>query len=111
MFLVTFGYQYGHKMLLVDTLSIFRMNFQPKNTCRWKRENEFASRRAAELEALILAEGADTGLIVRAVAGSSIAMCPPLIITETQIDEMIEKLSAALDQTLDYVRADNLLVA
>jgi len=55
--------------------------------------------------------GVDSGLIVRAVAGSSIAMCPPLIITETQIDEMIEKLGSALDKTLDYVRADNLLVA
>ena len=48
---------------------------------------------------------------MRAVAGSSIAMCPPLIITETQVDEMIEKLGSAPDQTLDYVRADNLLVA
>ncbi len=53
----------------------------------------------------------DNGLIVRAVAGSSIAMCPPLIITEAQIDEMIEKLGSALDKTLDYVRSANLLVA
>jgi len=45
------------------------------------------------------------------VAGSSIAMCPPLIITEAQIDEMIEKLGSALDKTLDYVRSANLLVA
>ena len=53
----------------------------------------------------------DNGLIVRAVAGSSIAMCPPLVITESQVDEMIEKLGAALDQTLDYVQSAKLLVA
>ena len=35
----------------------------------------------------------DNGLIVRGVAGSSIAFCPPLIITESQIDEMIEKFA------------------
>lgn len=45
----------------------------------------------------------DSGLIVRAVAGSSIALCPPLIISEAQIDEMIDALGRALDATLDYV--------
>ncbi len=44
----------------------------------------------------------DNGLIVRAVAGSSIALCPPLIITESQVDEMIEALGRALDASLDY---------
>ncbi len=45
----------------------------------------------------------DNGLIVRAVAGSSIALCPPLIITEAQVDEVIEAVGKALDQTLDFV--------
>ena len=42
------------------------------------------------------------GLIVRAVAGSSIAFCPPLIITPQQVDELINKVTAALDDTLAF---------
>lgn len=49
------------------------------------------------------------GLIVRAVAGSSIAFCPPLIATTAQIDEMVEKFSKALDDTLGYVVAQGLV--
>ena len=45
----------------------------------------------------------DNGLIVRAVAGNSIALCPPLITTEAQIDAIISKLETSLNQTLDYV--------
>lgn len=46
----------------------------------------------------------NNGLIVRATAGSSMAMCPPLIINETQIDEMVEKLTAGLDETLAFAQ-------
>ena len=49
------------------------------------------------------------GLLIRAVAGNSIAFCPPLIITKQQIDEMIEKFEAALKDTLDYVSNEGLL--
>lgn len=42
------------------------------------------------------------GLIIRAVAGSSIAFCPPLIITIEQVDELIEKFGKALNETLDF---------
>lgn len=42
------------------------------------------------------------GLIVRAVAGNSLALCPPLITTEAQVDEIIDKLSNALDSTLEH---------
>ena len=51
----------------------------------------------------------NNGLIIRAVAGSSLGFCPPLIITETQIDEMVEKTAAALNTTLDYCHAHGLL--
>ncbi len=50
------------------------------------------------------------GMITRAVAGSSLAFCPPLIVTEAQIDEMIEKFAKALDDTLEYVTQQGLLV-
>ena len=51
----------------------------------------------------------DNGLIVRAVAGSSIAFCPPLIITEAHVDEIIHAVGKALDNTLDYVNKEGLL--
>jgi len=50
------------------------------------------------------------GLIVRAVAGSSVAFCPPLIVDNAQIDEIIGKFSKALDETLEYAKSENLLV-
>lgn len=42
------------------------------------------------------------GLIVRAL-GDSIALCPPLIITVDQVDELFSKLERALDQTRDWL--------
>jgi 4-aminobutyrate--pyruvate transaminase len=43
---------------------------------------------------------ANAGLIGRAVAGTAFALCPPLIITEQQVDELVEKLAAGLNATL-----------
>jgi adenosylmethionine-8-amino-7-oxononanoate aminotransferase len=51
------------------------------------------------------------GMITRAVAGSSLAFCPPLIVTEAQIDEMIEKFSKALDDTYQFVKQEGLLTS
>jgi len=51
----------------------------------------------------------DAGLIVRTVAGASIAFCPPLIITTQQIDEMLAKFSSALDKTLDFAIKQKLI--
>jgi adenosylmethionine-8-amino-7-oxononanoate aminotransferase len=51
------------------------------------------------------------GLILRALGGNGIALCPPLIITEAQVDELVEKLGRALDATLTYVTDNALLVA
>ncbi len=53
----------------------------------------------------------ENGLIVRAMAGNSLALCPPLITTVAQVDEIVDKLSRALDTTLGYVTSENLLVA
>jgi adenosylmethionine-8-amino-7-oxononanoate aminotransferase len=53
----------------------------------------------------------DNGLIVRPVAGSSIALCPPLILSVAQVDEIMDKLKPALDQTLDYAQQQGLLVS
>ena len=51
------------------------------------------------------------GMITRAVAGSSLAFCPPLICTKAHIDEMMMKLTKALDDTLAFTVKENLLVA
>ena len=53
----------------------------------------------------------DNGLLVRAMAGNAIALCPPLVISHAQVDEIIDKLGRALDATLDHVRDQQLLVA
>ena len=42
----------------------------------------------------------DNGLIVRNVAGNSLAVCPPLIITTEQVDEMMDKLTLSLEQAV-----------
>ena len=42
------------------------------------------------------------GLVMRAV-GDSMIMCPPLIISKLEIDELIEKTRKSLDQTLTQV--------
>ena len=51
----------------------------------------------------------DEGLLLRAVAGNSVAFCPPLIIKEAQIDEMIEKFARALDASLEFARQEKLI--
>lgn len=51
------------------------------------------------------------GLIVRAMGGNSIALCPPLVITREQVDELVDSLGRALEDTLAYVSAEGLLVA
>jgi adenosylmethionine-8-amino-7-oxononanoate aminotransferase len=51
----------------------------------------------------------EQGLLIRAVAGNSLAFCPPLIISEEQIDEMIIKFGAALEQTLIFAMREKLL--
>ncbi len=48
------------------------------------------------------------GLILRAL-GDSIAFCPPLIISEAEIDLMFERFSLALEETLAMVRERGLL--
>ncbi|MGE0310240.1 MAG: aminotransferase [Lautropia sp.] len=44
------------------------------------------------------------GLILRGLAGDAIAFSPPLIITEAEIGEMLERFGRALDDTLAWVR-------
>ena len=52
------------------------------------------------LGAKVVALAQEQGLICRAVAGDTIGLCPPLIITEDQINEMFDMLGRALDGAL-----------
>lgn len=45
----------------------------------------------------------ENGLISRAM-GDSLALCPPLIISEAEIDAMFDRLTAALDAALPALR-------
>jgi 4-aminobutyrate--pyruvate transaminase len=48
------------------------------------------------------------GLIVRSVLGDVLTLCPPLIISAAEIDEMYDRLSRALDKTFEWVRRERL---
>ena len=50
----------------------------------------------------------DEGLIVRFLAGDAVSLCPPLVITREEIDELFDRLGRALDRTLDWVRRERL---
>jgi len=50
------------------------------------------------------------GLIIRAI-GDTIAVCPPLIIVDEEIDELLGCLGRALDGTLEWVRENGLTAA
>jgi 4-aminobutyrate--pyruvate transaminase len=51
------------------------------------------------------------GLIVRAVVGDTLTICPPLVISPTEIDELFDRLARALDRTLDWAKREQLLAA
>jgi 4-aminobutyrate--pyruvate transaminase len=51
----------------------------------------------------------EEGLLTRAVGGDNIALCPPLIITPDEIDDMFARLTRALDRTLDWAKREKLL--
>jgi len=64
-------------------------------------KRSFPPQRAVGPRAVQFGEG--EGLIVRAVAGDVLTLCPPLVISEAEIDELFDRLTRALDKTLDWV--------
>jgi 4-aminobutyrate--pyruvate transaminase len=48
----------------------------------------------------------EEGLIVRSVLGDVLTLCPPLIISAAEIDELFDRLTRALDKTFDWVRRE-----
>ena len=51
----------------------------------------------------------EEGLIVRFIAGDVVSLCPPLIISPAEIDELFDRLGRALDRTLDWAKRERLL--
>ncbi|MFZ3360121.1 MAG: aminotransferase class III-fold pyridoxal phosphate-dependent enzyme, partial [Xanthobacteraceae bacterium] len=48
------------------------------------------------------------GLIVRAVLGDVLTLCPPLVISAAEIDDMFDRLTRALDKALDWVTRERI---
>ena len=51
------------------------------------------------------------GLILRSVLGDVLTLSPPLVISAAEIDELFERLTRALDKTLDWVTRGRLTQA
>lgn len=58
----------------------------------------------------LAARAQEHGLLLRAM-GDAAALAPPLIITEAEVDELVERLGRALDDTLEMAREGGLLAA
>ena len=52
----------------------------------------------------------EEGLILRPL-GDAASICPPLIISEDEIDQLFDRLARALDRTLDWAKREQLLAA
>ncbi len=72
-------------------------------------KRSFAPQHAVGARAVRFAE--EQGLIVRTVAGDVLTLCPPLVISAVQIEELFGRLGRALDKTLDWVTREGLAQA
>jgi 4-aminobutyrate---pyruvate transaminase len=72
-------------------------------------KRQFDPKQGVAAKCVALAQG--EGLIVRFLTGDRIAVCPPLIIAEAEIDELFDRLGRALDRTAAWIRQEGLLAA
>jgi len=70
-------------------------------------KRSFDAKAAVAPRAVRLAE--EEGLIVRALFGDAVSLCPPLIITREEIDELFDRLTRSLDRTLDWAVREKLM--
>lgn len=54
----------------------------------------------------VVAFAQEEGLLCRSVGGDNVALCPPLIIKEAEIDAMFDALTKALDRTAHWVEKE-----
>ncbi|MCX7329795.1 MAG: aminotransferase class III-fold pyridoxal phosphate-dependent enzyme [Hyphomicrobiales bacterium] len=70
-------------------------------------KEQFEAKKAVAAKSCAFAQ--EEGLIVRPLAGDRVAFCPPLIITEAEIDELFDRYERALARTLNWVMAEELM--
>jgi len=58
---------------------------------------------ALKIGAWVAARAMEYGLIVRPVVNDTIAFCPPLIITESQINDMFDAIEKALEDAVGHI--------
>ncbi|MBY6058307.1 aminotransferase class III-fold pyridoxal phosphate-dependent enzyme [Leisingera daeponensis] len=51
----------------------------------------------------------DNGLILRAVAGNALALCPPIIITKDEVNDMLARMKTAVDAAYAELKAQGLI--
>ena len=51
----------------------------------------------------------EEGVISRPLLNDRLAFCPPLVIMESEIDELFDRFTRALDRGLDWVKREGLL--
>lgn len=68
------------------------------------KDKKVGLEKPGQLGALLNANLQDLGVICRAV-GDSIAFCPPMIIKEAEVEELLTTFKAALDKTLEDLNA------
>jgi 4-aminobutyrate--pyruvate transaminase len=51
----------------------------------------------------------EEGLIVRPLLNDRIAVCPPLVITHAEVNELFDRFERGLDRTLDWAKAQTLI--
>jgi len=72
-----------------------------------KSRQSFDPRQGVGAKVTVFAQ--EEGLICRPVAGDTIALCPPLVITAEQINTMFDRLARALDRGLDWARKEGIV--
>ena len=63
------------------------------------------------LGAKVVAFAQSEGLICRAVAGDTIGLCPPLVITEDEINAVFDMTAKALDNAHGWLKSEGHLGA
>jgi 4-aminobutyrate--pyruvate transaminase len=72
-------------------------------------KRNFAPKQAVGARVLKFCEA--EGLLVRAVANDSVCVCPPLVITPAEIDDLFDRLGRALDAAEAWVSKEGLRAA
>ncbi|HET7679633.1 MAG TPA: aminotransferase [Xanthobacteraceae bacterium] len=72
-----------------------------------KTRRGFDPKSGVGLRAAVFAQ--DEGVISRALGSDTLSICPPLVISESDIDEMFERLTRSLDRTQAWASGEGLI--